>query len=134
MKKVIFLFCLFSFSCFSQEEKHPIDNAMNQCLNDAITTAEQRNCVKEAYEKWDILLNESYRQFLNKLSKNEKELLVTAQRNWIEFRDAEFAFINLYYYQQEKGTLLFVMGDFRKMEVVKKRALEIQEYIQSLEN
>src|SRR5690606_4455641 len=130
----IFLFCLFSFSCFPQEEKHPIDDAMDQCLTDAITTAEQPNCVKEAYEKRDILLNESYGQFLTKLSKYDTASLVTCQRNWIKFRDAEFAFINLYYYQQEKGTLFFVMGDFRKMEVVKKRALEIQEYIQSLEN
>jgi len=134
MEKVIFLFCLFNFSCFSQETKHLIDQAMDDCLNDAVSTVDQRNCVKEAYKKWDTLLNEGYQQFLSKLPKKEKELFVDAQRKWIKFRDAEFEFINYYYYQQEKGTLFFVMGDFRKMEMVKKRALEIQEYIQSLEN
>lgn len=136
MRKLLFILItnLFILPIFSQEKEYPIDVEMNHCLQNIQSTADQRNCINNAYTKWDKLLNEEYRKLLKKFTDEEKDLFIVSQRNWIKFRDKEFEFINTYYYNNEKGTLFFVMGDLKKMEIVKKRVLEFQEYSETFEN
>src|SRR5690606_532662 len=136
MKRLLLLLItnLVILPVFSQEKEYPIDIEMNHCLQNIQSTAEQRNCINNAYKKWDKLLNEEYRMLLKKFTEEEKDLFILSQRNWINFRDKEFEFINTYYYNNKKGTLFFVMGDLKKMEIVKKRVLEIQEYSETFDN
>ncbi|HLV46530.1 MAG TPA: lysozyme inhibitor LprI family protein [Flavobacterium sp.] len=136
MRKLLLILItnLFILPIFSQEKEYPIDVEMNHCLQNVQSTADQRNCISNAYTKWDKLLNEEYRKLLKKFTDEEKDLFIVSQRNWIMFRDKEFEFINTYYYNNEKGTLFFVMGDLKKMEIVKKRVLEFQEYSETFEN
>jgi len=133
MKNLI-LILLSSFTCLSQEAITDIDTDMKNCLQNANSTTDQRNCINNAYDSWDKLLNTEYQNLINKLRKEEKELFIASQRNWIKYRDAEFSFINSYYYDNNKGILFFVMGDHKRMEMIKNRTKEIQEYIETLDN
>jgi len=133
MKNLI-LILLSSFTCLSQEAITDIDTDMKNCLQIANSTADQRNCINNAYDSWDKLLNTEYQNLINKLRKEEKELFIASQRTWIKYRDTEFSFINSYYYDNDKGTLFFVMGDHKRMEMIKNRTKEIQEFIETLDN
>jgi uncharacterized protein YecT (DUF1311 family) len=61
-------------------------NAQDQTTMDA--------CASEAFKKSDKQLNELYKQISTRLKDDadKSKLLVTAQRAWVTFRDAECAF------------------------------------------
>ncbi len=55
-------------------------------------------CAAEQYKAADKELNTLYQQITKRLKDNPdaKKLLVSAQRNWVAFRDAECEFFDLY--------------------------------------
>lgn len=67
--------------------------ADDTCDN-ATTQAELTECSAQAYQVADDKLNEAYQALVGQLSNNAASLekLRTAQRAWIDFRDAECAF------------------------------------------
>lgn len=73
-------------------------------------------------------MNKYYKLLISILPEKSKIKLRESQINWLKFRDTEFNFINEYYYNYKEGSMLLVIGDNKKMEIVKKRALEIKEY------
>ena len=56
------------------------------------TQAEMYQTAITSYKKVDAELNTTYNKLLKTLSAKEKKLLITAQKNWIAFRDAHCAF------------------------------------------
>lgn len=60
----------------------------------ANTQMSMNACADAAYKKTDAELNHLYQQILGRLKqdKDTTRLLVTAQRHWVSFRDAECAF------------------------------------------
>ena len=73
-------------------------------------------------------LIKTYISLSQKLTKIGKKELVEAQRNWISFRDSEFKLIDKYYFDVKKGTMFYVIAENKKLEIVKERALQIEEY------
>jgi uncharacterized protein YecT (DUF1311 family) len=65
------------------------------CQN-AVSQREMNNCANAAYDKSDAELNAVYKQVTSRLKGDAKQasLLVTAQRAWIAFRDAECDFVS----------------------------------------
>ena len=58
----------------------------------------------------------------------QKAALLAAQRKWIEYRDLEFKFQSALYATME-GTMYQPMAVNDRMEVVKKRALDLKSYL-----
>ncbi|CAM3484171.1 lysozyme inhibitor LprI family protein [Flavobacterium chungbukense] len=58
----------------------------------AQTQAEMNQTAINNFNKADIELNQVYKKLLKKVSEKEKNLLITAQKNWIKFRDSKCAF------------------------------------------
>lgn len=58
----------------------------------AQTQAEMNQTAINNFNKADNELNLVYKKLLKKLTEKEKDLLVTAQKNWIKFRDSKCAF------------------------------------------
>lgn len=56
------------------------------------TQAEMYQTAIASYTKVDAELNTTYNKLLKTLSPKERKLLITAQKNWIAFRDAHCAF------------------------------------------
>lgn len=66
----------------------------NDCATAANTQLGMNECADMAYKKTDAELNAVYAQIRQRLKDDNRtaKLLVTAQRNWLAFRDAECAF------------------------------------------
>ena len=47
---------------------------------------------------------------------------------WIKYRDKEFDFIRVYYFEEKQSTMWYPIADNDAMEFIKKRALELKNY------
>ncbi|KAA0016281.1 lysozyme inhibitor LprI family protein [Salinicola corii] len=61
---------------------------------DAITQQEMNACAGEGYQAADEELNATYDEVMGRLDGDSEEGLKTAQRAWIQFRDAECDFVS----------------------------------------
>jgi uncharacterized protein YecT (DUF1311 family) len=81
-----------------------------------------------AYAAWDRELNRNYAALMAKLKPAQKESLRLAQLEWIKQRDLEFKFIDSIYDTLE-GTMYIPMRIAARMEVIRKRALGLKDYL-----
>lgn len=58
----------------------------------AQTQAEMNKTAYEDFKKADEELNKVYKKVIEVLGREEKQLLIKAQKNWIKFRDSHCAF------------------------------------------
>lgn len=138
MKSYYFLVVclLFAFPVVSmaqdEAEKHPIDIALDKCMDKNPSTQGMVGCLDEAYKKWDAELNKNYKALNLKLNAKQKAALLTSQRKWIEYRDLEFKFQSELYATME-GTMYQPMAVDSRLEIVKKRALDLKSYLDLFE-
>lgn len=114
-------------SMFSAQEKE-IESELKKCLEKDYSTAAQRECTNTAEKAWDKELNKYYNLTLKKLPKVQQSKFISAQKAWLKFRDAEFAFIDDYYYNAKQGTMFSIMAEGDKMNIVKERAMQLKVY------
>lgn len=128
----LFILCAFLQVGFAQETeyKHPIDVTFENCLQDEnnFTTAGMIGCTQDAYDAWDKELNSVYKKLMMKLPNNEKAALKKAQVEWIKFRDLEFENIDSIY-DLFSGTMYIPMRLNEKMDLVKRRTLQLGGYL-----
>ena len=134
MRKCIFISTFLFFHLafvHAQEEhnKHSIDLQLELCLDTDSnwTTYGMVKCERNAEEAWDMELNKFYKLLMNALNEEEREKLRHSQRQWLKYRDAEFEFLGLMYYNMQ-GTMYKVMNAGKRTDIVKQRALELQSY------
>lgn len=58
----------------------------------AQTQAEMNQTAIDNFKKADNELNQVYKKLIKKLDEKEKSLLITAQKNWLKFRDSKCEF------------------------------------------
>tara|TARA_R110001592_G_scaffold361660_1_gene673000 strand:- start:897 stop:1184 length:288 start_codon:yes stop_codon:yes gene_type:complete len=85
------------------------------------------SCEETARKEWDEELNKNYQLLLNVLDSTSKEKLIVSQRHWVKFREKELDLANQISYEME-GTMWRVVAAGRRTEIVKQRALELQDY------
>jgi len=59
------------------------------CNSNMLNQSEMNICADKDYRAADKLLNAAYAKAMADLDAHSRDLLKTAQRNWIKFRDAE---------------------------------------------
>lgn len=138
MKKTfIIFFTLLSIVALSQtknKNENPIDILESKCLNkENISNAEMCNCTIKARESWDKELNKYYGLLKNKLPKEAFEILKESQKQWLSYRDKEYSFISKFHYEVKEGTMWYAIAENKKKEIVKTRAIELEEYYEMLE-
>lgn len=138
MKNIISSILLFlSISIFSQsktQQENLIDLTESKCLDKKdISNAEMRNCTIQATQSWDKELNKYYDLLQNKLPKETFQALKESQKQWMIFRDKEFAFISKFYFELKEGTMWHIVAENRKKEIVKNRTLELKMYFENLD-
>jgi uncharacterized protein YecT (DUF1311 family) len=138
MKKsllTILIFCsLIGFSQTKNESKNAIDISESKCLDkNDISNAEMCNCTIKARESWDKELNKYYGLLKTKLPKEAFEILKESQKQWMSYRDKEYAFISKFYYEIKEGTMWYAVAEDKKKEIVKARAVELEEYYEMLD-
>jgi uncharacterized protein YecT (DUF1311 family) len=115
------------------DEKHPIERKMDDCMEKYSSTTGMKKCATNAEEQWNIELNRVYNLLLGKLDEDGKMRLKTAQLFWMKHRDAEFEAIHSIYMAVERemgeGTLWKLAPFIAKVELVKNRVLELTHYL-----
>jgi uncharacterized protein YecT (DUF1311 family) len=114
------------------EEKHPIDKALESCLDKNSSTAGMVECMDRAYKQWDGELNRVYAELMKRLDAAEKAKLKEAQLQWLKFRDSEFKVIDGIYSKMD-GTMYIPMHVDSRALIVRNRALELKSYLSLLE-
>jgi len=122
----VFLFTTVSIA--QEPAQHPIDKALEACIDKNGSTAGMVECTDKAYAAWDKELNKSYGELMRAPKPAQKEALRLAQLEWIKHRDLDFKFIDTVYDTMD-GTMYIPMRIDARMEVVKKRALELEGFI-----
>ncbi len=130
------LFIIITNCSFGQEiqaNKHPIDIKVDECLDkkENFTTFGSINCIQTAIEEWDAELNKYYKLLMDKLRTDEQEKLRAAQRQWLNFRDKEFEFIETMYANMD-GTMWMIVAVDSRNNIVRQRALELISYYDTL--
>jgi len=117
------------------QNKESIDIELEECLSieSNMTTAGMTECTYTALDKWDAELNKYYKLLMTNLSEEGKSILKSSQREWIEYRDKEYAFIDHYYLSHKQGTMWIPIAASDKMELIKTRAIELRTYHETLE-
>jgi len=125
----------FAQQAFSQPKgssNHPIDVKLKHCLEEHYSTDGMVVCTNEAYTAWDAEMNKQYKQLRELLGSPGDDQLKNSQQSWLSFRDKEFELIagmekGLQAKSGGGGMYKFVAAT-QRMEVVKKRALELKVY------
>ena len=107
------------------QPQHPIDKALDACIDKNGSTSGMVECTDKAYAAWDKELNKVYGELMRTLSPKQKEALKLSELEWIKYRDLEFKFIDSIY-DALQGTMYIPMRIAARVEVNKKRALELQ--------
>src|SRR2546422_2085931 len=88
--------------------QHPIDKALDACIDKNGSTAGMVECTDKAYAAWDKELNKNYGELMRALNPKQKEALRLAQLEWIKYRDLEFKSIDSVY-DTLQGTMYIPM-------------------------
>jgi len=117
-----------SGSVTQDQPQHPIDKALEACIDKNGSTAGMVQCTDTAYAAWDKELNKNYGELMRSVKPPQKEALRLAQLEWIKYRDLDFKLIDSLY-DTMQGTMYIPMRIDARMEVVKKRALELRGFL-----
>jgi len=123
---LISILLLASLSTAQEPTQHPIDKALDACIDKNGSTAGMVECTDKAYAAWDKELNKNYGELMRALKPKQKEALRLAQLEWIKYRDLEFKSIDSIYDTME-GTMYIPMRISAHLEVIKKRTLELKD-------
>ena len=120
-------------SCFAQTQIGEISPdclgaASNNCQDQGFdTTMGMTQCIQAETAVWDAILNAQYRSTRAALSAQDpalKDHLLTAQRAWIAFRDAECA---LDYARWQDGSIRSVVHANCMLVMTARRSLELRD-------
>ena len=128
----VLFFAILAGHATAQESKHPIDVWFANCVAQDDSTAGQRNCYGNAYGLWDKELNLQYKNLMKRLDANGQKALKASQMSWLKFRDAESKLADLIVNGKD-GTMWLIVGDGDRMELIRKRALELKKYREILD-
>lgn len=121
-------------TCFASEESifnpSPVLEKEKTCCNK--TTADSEKCLDDVYKLLDKELNKIYNDLLKiTTDKKVKDLLINSQREWINFRDKEFAFYSKYY--DIPGTIWGPVCIKMKVAFIKSRIKTLYKVYKSLD-
>ncbi len=108
------------------ENSHPLDEFVGDCIAQDTSPANVSNCLFVAYEKWDAELNRIYNALKTTLSDEQKTALKNSQLKWLQYRDLEFAFIDRLYPEKKRANATLRAKD--RLQIVRDRVLELRGY------
>jgi uncharacterized protein YecT (DUF1311 family) len=98
--------------------------APQEDCGDRKSTADIVECLATQTAVWDRRLSAAYQKLLDSLPVRRRDRLRSAQRMWIQFRDANCA-----YFASRSGTIARVEGGQCLLRLTTARAMELEEGI-----
>ena len=127
------LLVMASDSVAQEPTQHPIDKALDACIDQNGSTAGMVECTDKAYAAWDKELNKNYGELMRTIKPKQKEALRLSQLEWIKHRDLEFRFIDSIF-DTFQGTMYIPMRVGARLEVIKQRALALKSHLDVYED
>ncbi|KUZ87266.1 hypothetical protein WI40_02960 [Burkholderia ubonensis] len=105
----------------------PIDVAMRQCLaqRDRSSTAGQIQCMGEAQQQWQTVMDAAYKRMLNDAPADAKRGWQESQRRWLLWRKDE-AHLLTAVYDTTRGTMYTMASADMQLQPVRERALALR--------
>ncbi|BDQ12598.1 lysozyme inhibitor LprI family protein [Sediminibacterium sp. TEGAF015] len=119
---------------FSRDTSY-IEKAFSLRMKKDYTTVGMNKAIEEMTSSYDQLLNKYYNRLLKLLQPQDKITLVTAQKAWLKFRDAESKLIRTLSKEAYSGggTIQSNLVSSGYADLVVKRCIDIFKYYDSLE-
>lgn len=115
-----------AIACFSfsvQAEENIYSKRYTNCMNKAGgVTVEVHDCIGEESTRQDQKLNKAYKNLISQISVERRKELLTAQRLWIKYRDANCDF----YADPDGGSMAGLNAGFCTLETTARRAQELE--------
>ena len=109
--------------------KHPIDNRLDSCLSNSHATMPRAHCYNSAYNAWEEDIATTEKALLAKAGEKQKVKIKANQAAWEKQRDAAFDKI-ADQYNKMRGTGYIPVRIKLRMEVLRKRALQLEKKLQ----
>lgn len=94
----------------------------------ASATPEIKFCSQQSYQAADKKLNQVYQQVTSSIKGEPKQLLITAQQEWVKFRDNN---CNFEVYNSRGGTGYEIFRNGCLERLTKQRTKDLQDYLSS---
>lgn len=97
---------------------------MGQLIADVGSTHSINESIAFRMEEYDKLLNKYYKLLMEKLTKEDKTKLLTAQRAWLQYKDSEITVNNdiiATNYYAGGGTMWGLMAGYRSLSLISTR-------------
>lgn len=127
----LFLFSL-SLSAQKKADIHPIYKQHAECIEKDGSNLGMRQCTIESIDAWDKELNKVYKNLMDNLNEADQAALKKSQRKWIEFRDAEFEFLDSFIASRD-GSMYITYYAMQKMAFIRARTAELYNHSLSAE-
>ncbi len=104
---------------------HPLDSALQACMTTGdYINYEGEQCCFEYTERWNKEIERLYRLLLSqsKTDFEEDRILTTAQKSWVKFKNAQYAYIDRQY-RDDEGTMYERIRAWERFEIVRARGL-----------
>lgn len=106
----------------AQTSAAPLSATFQTCLDKSGgVTFEMRECISAEYERQDLLLNRNYKALMADLTPERKKQLQTAQRLWLQYRDANCQF----YADPDGGTMAAIAAADCGLQMTADRVREL---------
>ncbi len=124
MKKWLPIVCLLA-SGVAMAQTPPIDQQLQQCLDNESSTAGMSQCYGSANKSWDKEMNVQYNQAMKKLTGEPKDKLRAAQRAWLAYRDSWME-ASRSYFVSSQGSMAALSIGAQGVNLVRNQALMLQ--------
>ena len=120
------IFLLYGNSAYT----HVIDDVEAKCIANTSNTQEMNNCSKIAQKSWEKEIEKKLVLLKENLDKPSYKNLIKSQRFWQEYKNQEFSFIQKIT-NNKQGTMYLNVEQGLKTNILKQRALILQEYLET---
>ena len=134
MKKIknivllILIAVVFSGCTTQTTSSNPIDKAEEECISGTSSTYKMNRCSQIAQKKWEQEIQNSLDTLKKLLPEVDYTAIEKSQQVWNEYKIAEYELIDrIISYKQ--GTMYLNVKEGLKTDILKQRALKLQEYV-----
>ena len=119
---------VFSVCTTQTTSSNPIDKAEEECISGTSSTYKMNRCSQIAQKKWEQEIQNSLDTLKKLLPEVDYTAIEKSQQVWNEYKIAEYELIDrIISYKQ--GTMYLNVKEGLKTDILKQRALKLQEYI-----
>lgn len=131
MKNLILVLSVIILLYGNSAYTHVIDDVEVKCIANTSDTQEMNKCSKIAQVSWEKEIKKSLIQLKKRMDNTSYKSLMKSQRIWQEYKNQEFSFIQKIT-NNKQGTMYLNVEQGLKTNILKQRALILQEYVETL--